>query len=262
MPPIASNIILYTSIAAFVLCVIGGLLILFERWEPKHSGTRRWLVGGVLASIVGGVVANSNAMFRQSGDNSTAVSIFNAQTPESPNGSIAVQTERTVPDPRTTNPEIGSTNDIGLTTPSEPDVPNPTPPATSAKKWSERIVSWQSANLPARPTLPDPPDKSYPECADKIKAQDFLAVTKQDARDCFRLLDQFNSKTLLPYQFLYHPYTDEVEKAARYQPDAEILTFLQSEYLSLTDSEGADFLRFNQISNKFDGDRRWMQRLK
>ncbi len=256
MPPIATNIILYTSIAAFVLCVIGGLLILFERWEPKHSGTRRWLVGGVLASIVGGVVANSNAMFEQSGND---IAIADNDIQPQP----AEQNESLVrPSPSDDAPI--SLGDIDLSQPDTagPNLPDPPPQEPPAKSWSPRIVAWRSENLPARPTLPNPPDKSFPKCAEDMKIQDITEITKDSARRCFRLLDQFNSNVLLPYQLRYYPYTDQVERAARNQPDAEILDFLQLEYFNLTDSEGADFLRFSGISNKFEGDRRWVQRLK
>lgn len=262
MPPIATNIILYTSIAAFVLCVIGGLLILFERWEPKHTGTRRWLVGGVLASIVGGVVGNSNAMFNQSGK---AISLVGNNIQGNPaNANAAAITPSATAELNPPNPDQNR--------PSDDDVPQPdtaglnsldsTPPITPARAWSPQILSWQSENLPTRPTLPTPPDKSFPKCAEEMKAQDITEITKESARSCFRLLDQFNSNILLPYQVHYHPYTDQVERAARNQPDAQILDFLQLEYFNLTDSEGADFLRFNEISNKFDGNRRWVQRLK
>lgn len=256
MSPIAVNIILYTSIAAFVLCVIGGLLILFERWEPKHSGTRRWLVGGVLTSIVGGVVANSNAMF-QPPDNSIEQAENDVQPgPKDDNTPLDQPSKSDTGKLSLVDVDLNQPDNAGL------DPVDPLPQDTAAKSWSPRIVAWQSENLPERPNLPAPPDKNFPPCAEEMKTQDITEITKADARTCFRLLDQFNSSVLLPYQVRYHPYTDQVEQAARNQPDAEILDFLQLEYFNLTDSEGADFLRFNAISNKFDGDRRWVQRLK
>ncbi|WP_156472041.1 hypothetical protein [Sphingorhabdus sp. M41] len=201
-------------------------------------------------------------MFNQSDNAISLVEKKSQEIPAKANATAITPSKTAELSPPNPDRKVPGDNDVPQSDIAGSNSFDSTPQNTPARAWSPQVLAWQSENLPTRPTLPTPPDKSFPKCAEEMKTQDITEITKQSARGCFRLLDQFNSSILLPYQVHYHPYTEQVERAARNQPDAQILDFLQLEYFNLTDSEGADFLRFSEISNKFDGDRRWVQRLK
>jgi hypothetical protein len=187
MPPFVLEVVMWTCVVAFVLCVIGGLLIVFGRWEPKDPKVKKWLLNGVLFSVVGGVVGFAGKQFT---------------TP----GSTPAPIERLASNQTVAEPAIGTrTPDPppGADAARPPVVP---PPANADNAIPEAVRSWAGRALGERPLLSQQAAAAYPTCVARLGALDIAAVTQADARACRREVTTFHASVILPYYNRKTPY--------------------------------------------------------
>lgn len=243
MPEWVTYALIVTGLLAFIICVGGGLAILFELWTPRNAGTRKLLVNGVVISLVTAVGGFAAQQFTK-GDNRPDAEVLGVV----PKGGTAISVpvaKKQAPANAPVAPAEGG----------EPEVPpNPAP-------LSEAVAAWSKENLPPRPTLPQPDDAQYPSCAADLRAKDVPDIAPSEARTCYRALQAFNAGTLLTYQNAQIPYVERLDSWSTKMPEGELLNFIRQEYYSFTSPQGNDFGRFNRISNRFDKDMRFVARL-
>jgi len=192
MPAIVPLIIIWVCLAAFVLCLIGGLLILFERWTPHHAATRRWLVGTLLISVVGAV---SGYATRQFSGNAVAAPVQPAE-------------QRRVAD--TAGPHPAPPANPNPSASVEPNVPHSetsTDPAVPAA-----ITAWADSTLGQRPQMAVALNAPYPACVGRLAAQPVEDVLEADASACYRELERFHTEQVLPVYARKAPYETNLER--------------------------------------------------
>lgn len=203
MPDTVANVILFTSVGAFVICVVAGLAILLELWKPRNPATRKWLVGGLLVSVVGGVGVYARHLFD-------------------------------------TDPASASTREVGSVVASRPPSTSapkqePAPLATLNTAVPARPVScalapppeWAANELGERPNFDCAIQAPYPPCAADLRQRDPVAISVQEAQTCEKSLKDFRRSNIAPVlaaKALYESSLEAVEvplRSPRGPADAE-----------------------------------------
>lgn len=185
MPPFVLEVILWTCVMAFVLCVIGGLLIVFGRWEPKDPKVKKWLLSGVLFSVVGGVVGFAGKQFAMPAATPAPIE-------QRLSNKAAAEPGPATPDPRP-----------GADAARPPVAP---PPDNADNAIPEAVRGWAARALGERPLLSQQAAAAYPTCVARLGALDLAAVTQADARACRREVAAFHATVILPYYNRKTPY--------------------------------------------------------
>jgi hypothetical protein len=197
MPAIVPLIIIWVCVVAFILCVIGGLLILFERWTPRNNATRRWLVGGLLVSIVGGVSGFASQQFRPGQPTAPATLDRQALNVPTDVGNHVAPTLTTDPPPATPR---NSPNDAG----------SPSQDADAATPAT--VTDWAEATLGPRPLLAPTIFAAYPGCVASLASQSEETVLSADVDACRHELTRMHSERILPVYNLKAPYERKLEQ--------------------------------------------------
>lgn len=193
MPAIVPLIIIWVCLAAFIICLVGGLLILFERWTPKNAATRRWLVGTLLVSVVGAVGGFATRQFNGNANAATTTPPAEAHQVADP--------VRPPPVP-----------------PVHPNPPNPSQPGgTQPETGTEpavpaAIVDWAESTLGPRPQMALALDAPYPACVSRLAGQPAGDVLEADASACYRELERFHTDQVLPVYARKAPYETNLER--------------------------------------------------
>src|SRR4051794_18066459 len=84
MPEYVTEVIIWTCVGAFVICMVCGLLIVTGLWEPKDQAVKKWLLGTVLFAVVGAVAAFAARQFAVSDNGSREQPEQNITQPKTP----------------------------------------------------------------------------------------------------------------------------------------------------------------------------------
>jgi hypothetical protein len=192
MPPFILEVVLWTCVGAFVLCIVAGLLIVFGRWEPKDPKVKKWLLSGLLFSVVGSVGGFAGRQFAL------------PSTPPAPvdHGNSLSADARSAPDIQP-GPQPGPSPHG----PAEhgPAV-EPPPPVAADSGPPEEVRAWAGRALGTRPVLTTAAAANYPTCAARLRAQEISTVTEADAHACRAEVEAFHSSVLVSYYQVKGPY--------------------------------------------------------
>lgn len=190
MPVLVPQIIIWTFVASFVLCVGAGLLVIFDLWSPRDPAVRKWLVRGVIVSVVGAVVGFGVRQFateQETGGNQAEAEAVVA--PPAP-----------APTPAAT--PSGSPSAMPSPTPSPDPNPSPTPDATIPAA----VADWAATALGTRPGFAAIDAHPYPTCVEDLRAMPAESALAEDATACVRALDRYHFNYVLTYYALKQPY--------------------------------------------------------
>ncbi|AJP72427.1 hypothetical protein TS85_12490 [Sphingomonas hengshuiensis] len=241
-------IVIWTFVLSFVLCAIGGLLVIFERWTPRNPAVGKWLVRGVIVSMVGAVVGFGVKQFP--GDSGNVTGPIGAEaapaTPASPR--VAEPPE---PAPTDTAATPTPAPALPVTPPVTPDVPPDSgPPA--------EVADWATATLGPRPTLAEIDAHPYPTCVEDMQAAADTALP-EDSAACVRALDRYHLKYVLGYYTRKQPYAVQLDlqeqrmRAAGAGGDAAPrYAYVVAEIARLN---GAEWDRVQALDQRLRGDR-------
>jgi hypothetical protein len=183
MPTFVPEVIVWTCVVAFVLCMAGGLLTVFGFWEPKDPKVRKWLLNGVVISVVGGVAGYG-------------VRIFSAPPAPPPTANAAAQTNA----PPAVAPSAPPGHADGRP-------PSPVPAAAAAANGiPEQVREWATRALGERPVLSPTAAADYPACVARLGGQDVAAVSQADVRSCRSDLERFHAEVIVAYYNRKAPY--------------------------------------------------------
>lgn len=181
MPESVAPVLIWACVVAFILCLAGALLVLFELWTPKRRATRNWLVSGVLVSAVGAVGSFATAQFSVS--RATPVEANQAEAVRPPAGA-------------------GETPIVAVTPPpaDEPAAPSPAP---AFPEWA--------GMLGPRPGFEAATGAAYPACVARLRQRGEAMIPSEDALACRRELVQFHTDWILPVYNRKAPYERNLE---------------------------------------------------
>ncbi|MEM1053032.1 MAG: hypothetical protein AAGI28_13165 [Pseudomonadota bacterium] len=226
------NWVLIVCVIAFTLCVVGGLLIIFERWTPTNPHTAKFLVMGVLASAVAAVTPGVGDLFGGNNreDDPLVVKPNNqADKPPLP-GRDETETLSVPTDEPTDTAELPDPADSNaLDPPSEGD-PDPQP----QPQFSAEVREWAEQTLPLRPFLDQPLGSTYPPCASRLRGAGAPAVPSSDAGACFDQLQDFNRQVITQHRDRRAEYIPQLELRAKNEGNADKWRYLRQEYASFT----------------------------
>lgn len=188
MPAIVPLVIIWVCVAAFVLCMIGALLALFEIWTPKSAATKKWLVSGLLFSAVGAVGTFAAKQFNE------APGAEQATTSRS--GAAGEGSDRGQPRPSPRNTPV--------TDPQQP-------PPESTVSLPEAVREWAEA-LGPRPGFEAAMRAPYPSCVGNLSGQDEAAVLSAETTACRRELNRFHTEWILPVYNRKAAYEENLER--------------------------------------------------
>lgn len=188
MPANVAPVVIWACVAAFILCLIGALLIIFERWTPKSRATSKWLVGGVLTSAVGAVGSFAAAQF-----GGTSPPIAQA------NQSGAAKAPPVSPLPPASGPAAAD----AAPTAAVPDTPADIVPAP-IREWAEVLGPRPGFEIAMRAT--------YPACVASLSGQEEASVTGEASAACRRALAEFHTEWILPVYNRKAPYERNLER--------------------------------------------------
>lgn len=235
MPANVAPVVIWACVVAFILCLVGALLILFERWTPKRRSTSKWLVGGVLSSIVGAVGSFAAAQF--SGTSPPPI----AEADQSGTTKAALVS----PSPPTPRPAAAD----ATPTPSVQDMPADNVPA-GVREWAEV--------LGPRPGFETAMRATYPACVASLSGQDEASVTSEASAACRRQLAQFHTEWILPVYNRKAPYErnlEQQEQALRARNlEPEILPRYSFVLAEMTRLQGEQWDRFVALDRRVADD--------
>ena len=133
--------------------------------------------------------------------------------------------------------------------------------STPFKYPSPEIGQWAVENLLPRPESVSRLEGRYPPCVASVRGKAVRDVTIDEARQCYLDLTNFN-KALLEYGKARASYIASLDEKSLAQPDGDLLNFLRKEFASFTDLQGADWVPYNLLSNRYLDDLKDMARLK
>jgi hypothetical protein len=195
MPAYVTGTIIWTFVIAFIACIAGGVLMIFGVWEPKDPAVRKWLLRGVVISVVGAVVAFGVRQFAPTTNPSSQEPTNSPQQPQRP------PPGQPRPQPATGRPGQPQ----GGATPEQPAaVPQPPPVPDDLKDWAEN-------ELGPRPMLPDQVEQQYPPCAAQLSGRDPGETDAADALSCRRDLQKFHLDVVVAYYDTKRPYDRNLE---------------------------------------------------
>lgn len=233
MPDYVASVVIWTSVAAFVVCVVAGLAILLEWWVPKHPDTRTWLVGGVLVSIVGAVVGFVGASWKDPPVGPTAPGSF-----ASPG--VAPKAGET-PSPK-------SAETVAL-------MPSPTSSGASCELHTpSALQDWSAATLGLRPNFRCVGEATYPECVAELRGRPGGEVSQVEARACADQIGEFRRTQVAPTYAAKAIYqtrleTAEVRLRSVQQPvDTDRREYVVAEIARMNGEGWADFVEIDRRS--------------
>ena len=200
MPANVAPVVIWACVAAFILCLIGALLALFEIWTPKREATSKWLISGVLFSAVGAVGAYAAARFN---DSSPAIQAAVAQ----PGSARAAGDDRAASTRELVSNEAQPAPPAGDTTPS----PGAGGAETAQASVPASVRAWAEV-LGPRPGFEAVMNAPYPACVARLRGQEEAAVTNADAVACRRELLAFHTERILPVYNRKGPYEQNLER--------------------------------------------------
>ncbi|UAB78539.1 hypothetical protein INR77_02035 [Erythrobacter sp. SCSIO 43205] len=256
---IMQNWVLIVCVLAFTLCVVGGLLILFERWTPSNPHTAKFLVTGVVASAVAAVTPGAGNLFAAekppvapgplNGGNYDGIGNGGAG-----GGDITAPLEA---EPTSTP----SPTPAATPTPTPSPSPTPTPPAAEAEpQFSAEVRKWAETTLPPRPFLDKPLGSAYPPCAARLRAAGEPDGPSSEADTCFNQLQAYNSQVLIPHRDRRAKYIPQLQQRSRDERNEERWRYLTAEHASFT--FGDDAQGFERVSAVFKCDEHLMINLR
>jgi hypothetical protein len=179
--------------------------MIFGLWEPKDPAVRKWLLSGVVISVVGAVVGFGVQQFNppKHGENSeqsakpgTAATLSNGSRQPTTSGSA---TPGTAVDQSKTDTEPGA---------AEGKSPSSNGPTTAAIPADVR--DWAEHALGQRPILSPDVDSDYPPCVARLR--NAAQADPDAARDCKRDLQSFHLSTIVAYYDVKGPYDRKLER--------------------------------------------------
>lgn len=200
MPEGVTTVIVWVCVAAFILCMIGALLALFEIWTPKSRATRKWLISGLLFSAVGAVGSFAAKQFNEAP--------ASAQTATSQSEMRQERSDRRRARPR--RPSAPATD--------------PEPPPEAPDSESEGVREWAEV-LGPRPGFETAMRAAYPSCVGSLGGQEEASVLSADTVACRRALNRFHTEWILPVYNRKAAYEENLEhqeetmRARHLEPD-------------------------------------------
>lgn len=191
MPASVAPVVIWACVVAFILCLAGAVLVLFELWTPRSRATRKWLLSGVLFSAVGAV-------------GSFAAAQFGGSPPPQPdsNQNGAAKLAVAPPAPRPRPPVVPDSAPSSETR----ETPADTLPA-AVREWAEV--------LGPRPGFETAMRAAYPNCVASLSGQNEASVPSEAAAACRRQLAQFHTEWILPVYNRKAPYEQNLELQER-----------------------------------------------
>jgi hypothetical protein len=247
MSPLAREVLLWTCIVPFILCMIAGLLVLFEIWTPKNPKTGKWLLNSVVFLAVPAVGSFAIKLFTNPSE------AGNGQNPPAPQAASApasnlAQPARPVEAARAQPPE-------------NPPVA-PSPAAQSAlEPVPETLRPWAAEHLGQRADVDPAFESAYPSCVTDLRARAAEAVAPSEAEDCRRGLSEHHQRYLVPLYAERTRYgrklTNELAILTRSEitPDnLPLLNFLTRENRNFNYAEGQAYQRFRGAERRINAD--------
>ncbi len=241
-------VILAVCALAFIACVIGGLLNLFELWKPKNPNTPKFLVGGVLAAAVGAIAPNKDYLFGSDRlgqpDDARSEPVRTPDKPrrqepdEQPPSQSPLRPSDTKPNP---SPIVES-----------PAVATPVPPC--AMPHPEQLTGWAENSLGARPDFACATQRPYPTCAKSLMLRSSDETSEEEADECaVRIADFRRVSVAIIYRIKgeYGKKLQDNEMALRvdYSPiGLQRWSYISSELQRMNGQEWASFRGIDEES--------------
>ncbi|MGB3469702.1 MAG: hypothetical protein WBA51_02645 [Erythrobacter sp.] len=215
MPRLAIDILIYASVGAFVLFLVGVMLSYFGVWTSQDEKTSDWARGKVVLPVVGAVAGFTVLQFSAGADEPPGDGPVPA--PTSPVSISPDPINSPIPVP-STSPTQAPLTPAPSPTPALPDRPpaRPNPPVVEAASCAiehPSSLAQSAAVLGKRPNPNCAKNAPYPPCVADIASRSLGETVRAETWDCSRDLTEWRRTYIAGVLTLKAPYQTELEGA-------------------------------------------------